>query len=1192
LARALNLLDARAYTGQQIVLYRGHMRFVLVFTGLLLETLCLGQSFTSSITGVVADPSGASVANASLELKNIDTSDVHNFKTQIDGTYQFNNLAPGNYELAVTAPGFKTHVQRNLILRAQTAATVNVALELGGTEQRVEVSESAVLVDTQTANNASTLDRQLIQALPNNTRNPLNFVFALAGTTEAPGGQTQRNGSLDQMSSNFGLNGGRTGNEQVLIDGAPSQAVDWGGLLVAPLQDSVQEQQIVVNSYDAQYERAGGGIVTLITKGGSSQFHGEAYDYLQNSVLNANYWSNNKFGVGRVPFKQNQFGGNFGGPILNRYHLFFFGGYEGFRQPNTQSTGLITVPTQAERNGDFSQALNADGSPDIIYNPFTTTPIGSTGNFTRQPFAGNVIPQNLFNPVGQKIAGLYPSPNRPGQGPNNVNNYFNQGPGHTDNDKMDLRVDWEQNAVHRLFVRFSDRFRQDITVPCFFCNGADTGVNQNNEGFQSVINDTITPSPTWVINAFVSYGRWREAHTGQGFGVASASTVGLENSLFQAPLLPQIYPDGPYSSLSNGSFQRYIRYSSTAQVNATKELAKHTLKFGFNYDVGMINSINEQAGSFNFSSALTSCDPASSGPCTALNNTSILSGNSIASMLLGTASGGGQGINIDPAMSLHTYGTYIQDQWRLISRLTINAGVRYENQRPATERFNRLMYFDPHVLSPVSAAAQPLLGRQVFGGFEYAGANNRYAWPANNHDFAPRIGLAYRVTNKLVARAGAGIFFLNPSAMITFDNPGQFYGFSSTTPYVATSSNGFIPVNLVSNPFPQGINQPTGGSQGLSTLLGNGLGQIWLKGPHPTGYTEQWSFDLQYQLGPKTIVEAAYTGNRGRKLLYGNPNLDADQLPTQYLSLGSKLDQNVPNPFLGLVDPNSYLGAPSTTTIAYNELLRPFPQFTYLQWTRSLPGASSQFDALNLKFNHAFSDGLSLLATYQWSKAMDNGPEDFFGWATGNQWRDAYHTNLDYNISTHDVPQSFAAALVYELPYGTGKKWGASAPTPIRYALGNWEVSTVTRLASGLPLPQVIASYSNHLNNYGFPGPQLPDIVPGQSLTASHQSPDNWINPNAFIAPASMFVYGNAAQRYTQLRERAARNIDLAVAKNFAVFENLRLQFRGEFLNLINYAQYNNFCLDLSGSSCGAPGIAYGTENSPRTIQGSLKLTF
>ncbi len=222
-------------------------------------------------------------------------------------------------------------------------------------------------------------------------------------------------------------------------------------------------------------------------------------------------------------------------------------------------------------------------------------------------------------------------------------------------------------------------------------------------------------------------------------------------------------------------------------------------------------------------------------------------------MLLGTGSGGGQSFNIDPAMGLHSFGFYVQDQWRATSRLTVNIGVRYENQRPATERFNRLEYFNTTVVNPISSA----LGFTVHGGFEYAGinGNNRYAWPANNKDFAPRAGLAFKITNRLVARAGAGIYFLPPSAMISFDNPGQFLGFSSSTAYNATTQNGYVPLNLVSNPFPNGLNQPTGGSQGLFTLVGDGQSQIWPKAPHPTPYSEQWSFDLQYQVSSHSVFQ-------------------------------------------------------------------------------------------------------------------------------------------------------------------------------------------------------------------------------------------------------------------------------------------------------------------------------------------------
>ncbi|HEY1214898.1 MAG TPA: TonB-dependent receptor, partial [Bryobacteraceae bacterium] len=890
------------------------------------------------------------------------------------------------------------------------------------------------------------------------------------------------------------------------------------------------------------------------------------------------------------------FGGNVSGPILKRANLFFFGGYEGLRQPTTVDSGLLTVPTAAERNGDFSGSSNANGTPNLIYNPFTSVQLPN-GAYTRQPFAGNVIPKSLINPVGAKMMSLYPLPNRPGQGPNQVNNFFAQGAGNNTNDKMDARVDWEQITTHRLFVRWSDRFRQDITQPCFFCTGADSGVNEHDTGFQVVLNDTVTPSPTWVINSFVSYSRWQEGHIAQSYGVADASTIGLSPSLFQAPILPGISVEN-YAGLGvtfGGGFQKYTRYSNTVAMNVTKQFSRHTLKFGGNFDIQGINNTNEANGvntgsaAFNFGTALTSCDPnPTGGPCIASNSGSAISGNALASMLLGTASGGGQSFNIDPAMAMHIFGGYIQDQWRVTPRLTVNVGVRYENQRPATERFNRIEYFNTTVVNPISSQ----IGFNVLGGLEYAGTNGngRYAWPPNNRDFAPRAGIAWKVTDRLVARVGAGIYFLPPSAMLSFDNPGQFYGFSSSTPYNATTQNGYVPLNLVNNPFPNGLNQPTGSSQGLRTLVGNGQSQIWPLAPHPTPYTEQWSFDLQYQIAPHSVFQIGYIGNRGRKLLYGNPNINGNQLSDQLLGLQSKLDQQVPNPFFGVLDPGTPLG--SQKTIAYNQLLRPFPEFTNIGWTRSLPGARSSYNALDVRYNQSFSAGLNALVSYRWSKALDNGPEDFVGWATGNQWRDSNNTLLDYNISTHDVPHSFAAALVYDLPYGRGKRWGSSAPGILKEALGNWQVSTVIRLASGLPLPSAVFwSYSNPLGKYGFPGPRVADLA--GNPVPSNRTPNNWINASAYSAPATPWTIGNAPQRMTQLRERPARNVDLSVAKNFGG-ERYQAWLRAEFQNEFNYAQYslapyNSFPLCVT---CGDFGDLNSTQNSPRTIQLSLKLMF
>jgi hypothetical protein len=706
------------------------------------------------------------------------------------------------------------------------------------------------------------------------------------------------------------------------------------------------------------------------------------------------------------------------------------------------------------------------------------------------------------------ITGItYPNPNLPGDGPNHLNNFAANPSNNTSNDKFDWRVDWTQNEKHRMFVRMSDRVRENQSPGCAFCNGADDISGNEDHGFQVALNDTITPSANWVIDTYGAFSRWWEGQNSVGYGVADLSKIGLSPSYSQAPVLPLVSA-GQYSQLgsSYSTYQRYVRYLATGILNLTKEWHSHTLRFGFNYDVAMINIRQDAPVNFNFANDQTACDPGPvpGGPCQAVLGTSA-SGNPMASMLLGVGGGGGTNFNMDPAMSQHSFGLYLQDNWRISRNLTIFAGLRYENQRPATERHNRIAQFDPNAVNSLSTA----LGSTVRGAFEFAGVNgrSRAAWAPHNLNFAPRLGFAYKVSPKLVARAGAGIFYTPTSAMIGYDDGGQSPGYTSQTPWVATQFNqGYIPGNLVSNPFPNGLVKPVGNSAGDQTLIGIGTGQMWLKGPHPVGVLYQWSADLQYQVTPHSVFEMGYTGVRGRRLLYGNPNLDLDQLPTSDLALGSALNDQVANPYSGVItDPNSFLSGP---TVARNALLRPFPAFGYLQLTRSTPGARSQFDALNVKYNYSFANGLSSITTYQWSKNLDDGSEARLGWTGVDSWRDATNTKLDYSLSTRDVPQSFAEAMVYQLPYGSGRRWGFDAPWAVRQTLGGWNMSTAIRIASGLPLPNPVSFYNNPLSNYGFPGSGLPDLVGNPQPQRRNKT--NWINPAAF---AGTDANGTGVQR-------------------------------------------------------------------------------
>jgi hypothetical protein len=812
------------------------------------------------------------------------------------------------------------------------------------------------------------------------------------------------------------------------------------------------------------------------------------------------------------------------------------------------------------------------------------------GQFLRTPFdascvgvtfpdtcPGNVIPSNLIDPVGAQVAQLYPEPNREGEGPEEIRNYFKQGAGRTTNDKVEARVDWAHNDKHRMFGRWSHRLRQKSDNPCFYCNGADSDYDFRNSGFHITLDNTFTPTPTWVVNVLLGSGYSLEEQISASLGVLTPSSIGLNDADYHAPLLPY-FSVAEYADLGNAAEQKvrkFPRYVNTLQINATKELQSHTLRFGWMGESSQVNNIDRFAGRFYFGRGMTS------GPLAATDSSET--GNGLASLLLGTAAAGESIFNADIAMSARYYGWYFQDTWRMSPKLTLILGLRYEVQPAATERFNRLTYFNPDVESPLAAQ----VGLPLKGGFQYADASNRGAWKTDKSDLAPRIGLAYKLTDKLVMRAGYGVFYSPSTAMITFDQPGQHVGFSTQTNMVTSvGGGGLIPNHLLSTPFPDGLNQPTGSSAGLMTLVGEGMGQIWPYGEHPTGYKQHFSLDFQYEIRPGSAFEIGYTGFRARKLMFGEPGLNPNQLHPDYLSMGSALDEQVANPFFGVIT-SGFLSEP---TIARHQLLRPFPQFGGLNWTRSLPGASANYDALNLKFTHQFRSGLSLLSTYQWSKTLDTGSEDYIGWGIGGQWRDYHNRNLEYAISAHDMPHSFVTAMIYELPFGRGKKFGGNWPGIAEQTLGGWQVSSIIRLSSGLPVFPVVPGY-NLLGSYGY-GFAPANLVGNPKL--DNPTTDRWFNTDAFAEP-SPYTYGDAPRYNSAMREEGSKNVDFALTKNFKA-EAFKVQFRAEFLNAFNTPQFGGgdqwWSSVQTCMTCGAFGQVVGVRNLPRNIQLGLKFEF
>ena len=940
----------------------------------------------------------------------------------------------------------------------------------------------------------------------------------------------------------------------------PASAVDWGGLIASPSVDSVQEVNIARNQFDAQFGKSDGGAVNMITRGGSNAFHGALFEFLRNNKLDANSWANNRSGLPRTLFQRNQFGATFSGPISKSKRLFFFGAYEGWRQ-GSPGTNISNVPTGLERAGDFSQTFNSANNLSPIFDPFSTRANPAGAGFIRDPFPGNRLPPSMLDPVGQKVVGLFPNSNTAGDAIINSRNFVAQGKTVTINDRIDTRIDWAKSEKITLFGRFTKAWQENV-APIFFGNGADTNFSDVNPRHQFVFGTTITPTPTWVINVLLGSGRWRENQNSPSKGLNSTS-LGFSPSLvslFQTATYPGISAQN-YTSLNNRRFLNVPRETHNLQVNFTKEQGQHSLKFGWLGEVAKLNNTDFNTPQFDFTRGLTS------GPVA--TQTSNVSGNAIASLLLGVGAGGSAPIGAATAVTAGYHGLYIQDSWRVSRRLTLNMGLRWEVQTARTERYNRLNNFDFNAASPLAQQT----GLPLKGGLVFANAQNRGAWNTDWINLAPRFGAAYKVTDKLVFRGGYGIFYPQTGG-------GTNQGFSTNTTWVSTLGGDGInpnPSALLRNPFPNGFTQPAGNSLGLLTQVGDAVNAF--SAHHPLSYVQNFSADFQYEIKRGMAFEFGYTGSQGRKLLFGTGQ-QANQLNPADLSRGAALDAPVNNPFFGVI-PSGVL---SGRTVPQQRLLRPYPQFLAVNLSVDAPGGSSSFNALVTRFNWQVSGSLNLLTTYQWSKVIDNASE-WQGWEVADTLRDYYNLKVDRSISAHDLPHSFVNALVYELPVGKGRKVATSMPKALEFIAGGWQVSTIMRFSSGLPLG---FTATNSLGNYGYQI-QRPNVANLTAAAVDNPTPDLWFNKAAFAQPGT-FEIGNMTRWAPNIRFGQTRHADLAVLKNFRWHEHWKAQFRFEMFNMTNTPQFGRANTTVASP---AFGTVTGTTNvGPRNIQLGLRIQF
>ena len=1115
-----------------------------------------GQSFTGTLSGVVTDATKAAIPGTNVVLKSLTTGEERTAVSNELGRFTFSQLQPSTYSLTATRAGFQEYVRSGIALTTNQSLDLPVEMSVGQLGQRIEVASSAPVLDTQTANRSVSLDQQTLQELPLNARNPMGVAFSMAGMTAIKGGPA---GTNDQGQSRFAMNGGRNTSVAVLVDGISVISGDWGGAVAMPGVDAVQEVQVIRNTYEAQFGRTGGGVVNVTTKSGSDKFHGAAYEYLRNDNLDANGFFNNKFARKQPEFKRNQYGALISGPIWKPKHLHGFFGYEAVRSgsPGSRTT---TVPTELQRKGDFSRTFNGDGTLSTIYDPLTTKlDPARPGKYIRTPFPGNGIPSSRLDPVGLNVVKLYPAATDPGLPVTEANNFFKTTTGITDNNRYDGRVDWARNAMHTLFGRFTIS-RQNNLMPLLFDELSEpTNYRQPQPRFQVSFGNTFVLSPTLVVNVLLGGGRWNEQQISYAYGF-DATTLGFPKatvSQFDVPVVPN-FSIGDYNALGRHFHYKGIRNLFNSQVNVTKMLGAHSIKFGWSWELSQLNTVSTYGPNFSFTRFQTG------GPDP--DSRVAVSGNSIASLLLGFGSGGAFPRNPNPAASDPYNAWYLQDSWRINRRITFNYGFRYEIQGGRTERFDRLARFNYDVINPLSAAAK----LNLKGGLEYVTGDQRGQWNTDFNNFAPRAGIAIKLTNNFVARAGYGIFYAKPTSLGPLQGTD---GYSVSTPWVY-SLDGRTPTDLLSNPFPSGSRAPVGSKDGLLTNVGFGAGGFHQIRPAP--YVQQYSLDLQYEFKAGTLLQLSYSGSQGRKLSYGY-SMQFNQLPDAALALGDALLQQVPNPFYGLIATGT-LAAP---TVQRGQLLRPYPQFTGVGMV-DMPGASSSYNSATVELTRRFSRGASLIATYQFSKTLDNASENTGGEAGNDNARNFNNLSLERSVSAHNLPHSLSASFIYELPVGRKKAFGSNLNRAVDGVAGGWQISGVFKVDSGFPL-----RFTAPNNTFSLGGNQVPNVSDLKLANVDHPTIERWFNTEAFSQPAP-YTFGNTPRWVSNIRVPHSNLWNLAASKNFTVTERVTAQFRAEFFNAFNYVRYDRADTTFGSRTFGQVTAA----DAARNLQFGLRLGF
>ncbi len=1170
-------------------------------------------SSTANLSGIVTDPSGARIPNATVKLHNPDTGVTRSFTTGSAGEFSFSFLPAGTYTLEATSAGFKTSRQTGIVLGVGDAVNEDIRLTIGTTEQ-VSVTATGPLLQTEDANISTEIASKQVEELPLNLRNVVGLVLLNSSVNNQTQQQLLAAGgaedTADQDMSFLSFGGGYFGTTAFILDGGWNVAGGWGGVVYVPSVDDTQEFKVTTNSFSAEYGWSTGNVVNMITKSGTSDFHFVLDEFLRNQALDANTYFHNLEGLHKTPDHRNQFGAAGGGPLYipgiyrQRNKTFFFANYEGLRLNNAGSYSA-NVPTSAQESGDFSAALtttvlgqDALGRPiyaGAIYNPYTTRQVVATTGpragqlvYIRDPYPGNIIPASGpggIDTLAAKFASgkYWPAPANPGGG-FNFNTTASQA---TASNEYGIRIDHNFTSNTRIYGRWLQKFETKSGTPAYY-GASDVGgpeVYNPDNRYSIALGGSHVFSPTFVMNANVEYNRWVEGNNTQSFGFKS-STLGLPGIIdTYSPQFPQVGFSGsnyaPLGATTGFGQAHFPNNVGTASIDLSKTHGAHSLAFGYMGVVVQIYGGRIAPTQFNFSNAMTQGpDPAAATSGTGDAFASFMAGAGIG----GPGNAGSTGFNAFPASEYYLHGGYLQDDWKVNRKFTLNLGFRYELQTPITERRNDQAYFDFHALNPISAAA----GVPVYGAIVYSTPGHRGLYDRNWDDLAPRIGFAYSVNPKLVLRGGWGLYYSR-----NYYGGGPSPGFSQSTKWTS-SVDGFTPTQPLAQAFSSGVLPVTGNALGGLTNVGQGGGGV--NPYHPDPRVKQFVGGLQYAFTPNDLLDVNYVGNRGTRIIVGSMNYG--ELNPSYLSMGTALNNLVANPLANALNslnlPASSCGL-NSATVQQAQLLEPYPEFCGGASASQEPVGFSNYNSLQASFTHRVSLGLIFMASYTYSKFLDDtdGPEQWASISSGGaSIRNYYDLGAEKSVDSTDVPQSLVLNYVYELPVGRGKKFGGGMNRMADAVVGGWQVSGVTHVQAGFPL-SIGNANGNAASLWG--GNQHANVV-SQAFKSgtcgagtSNELPVGkrycWFNPAAF-AQAPAYTFGNAPRYFSNLRAPGYVDEDLGIQKWFNLTEKFRLQFTAQMFNAFNHTNFDSPDINLGDSTMGEISNTQGA----RQVQLALKL--